>query len=73
ALVTLEAGKADQALRHPALKDLQALGLALVPKPVAETPLHFVTGLDSRWAWAITRINQVVSRSHQELERIRQG
>lgn len=73
ALLTLEAGKADQALRHPALKDLRALGLALVPKPVAETPLHFVTGLDSRWAWAITRINQVVSRSHQELERIRQG
>lgn len=73
ALITLEASQADQALRHPALTGIQQRGLALLPTALSSSPLHFVTGLESRWTWVIERINQVVSRSRTELERIRQG
>ncbi len=73
ALLTLESSRADQALRHPALAGLAKRGLALVPVPLAATPLHFATGREGRWAWAIDRINRVVSQAHGELEKMRQG
>lgn len=73
ALLTLETGQVERAERHPALVDLRERGLALLPAPVATTPLHFVTGHGSRWAWVIERLNPVIARSRAELERIRQG
>lgn len=73
ALITLETGQAERAARHAALADLRQRGLALLPAPMATTPLHFVTGHGSRWAWVIARINPVVTRSRAELERIRLG
>jgi ABC-type amino acid transport substrate-binding protein len=73
ALITLEAATVHEAERHPALVDLKKRGLAVVPTPMAPTSLHFATGLGSRWAWVIERINQAVSRSRGELDRLRQG
>jgi ABC-type amino acid transport substrate-binding protein len=71
ALITLETADPRQALRHPALAELRERGLALVPVPLATTPLPFVTGHGSRWSWVIDRINQVLSRSRGELQKLR--
>jgi len=73
ALVTLETHDPKLAQLHPALNGLRGRGLALVPIPLATTPLHFVTGHGSRWTWVIERINRVVSHSRGELEKMRQG
>lgn len=73
ALITLETDHPDRVLQHPALADLRKRGLTVVPYVVLPTPLHFATGQGSRWSWVIDRINQVVTRSHGELQRMRQG
>lgn len=73
ALITLESEHPDRAAQHPALADMRKRGLALVPHVMTHTPLHFATGLNSRWTWVIDRINEVAARSHGELQRMRQG
>lgn len=71
ALLTLETHDPKRAALHPALTGLRERGLALVPVALAKTPLHFVVGRGSRWAWVIERINRVVSQWHGELEKMR--
>lgn len=73
ALITLETGDAKQAARHPALAESRRRGLVLVPVPLAVTPLHFATGQGSRWVPVIESLNRVISRSRNELDKMRQG
>lgn len=73
ALITLETEQPERVAQHPALSQMRKRGLALVPHVTVRTPLHFATGIGSRWTWVIDRINQVVTRSGGELERMRQG
>lgn len=71
ALITLDMENLNQIKSYPTLAHLKKRGLAIVPVMMAPTSLHFATGHGSRWAWAIERINRVVSRSRPELDRLR--
>jgi hypothetical protein len=70
ALVTFESDQVERVAAHPALHALKERGLALVPMPMAASPLHFACGLRSRWRWVIDRVNPVLDRSRAELERL---
>jgi ABC-type amino acid transport substrate-binding protein len=71
ALITLETDQLERALRHPSLAELSKRHLALVPHVVARTPLHFATGLGSRWTWVIERIDRVVAAAPGAAEKMR--
>lgn len=73
ALITLDSSDPEQAARNPALAEMDQRGLMLVPVALAATSLHFATGHDSRWAWVLENIDEVVAQSRSELQQLRQG